>query len=239
MKQAVAGVRPAEVEEAAVMTIYPSVAATGVGRAMGRLFAIRAPDVYIFRLGNLFALMAIPLALALYFGRLVPSIYRMTPSAGCYRLTNRRVLALRSEILHEEARHKFGILLGLFAAVGGIIFARLVVWIFFPDLSGLAQGIIYLLVGIVGAVKWWAIGCWRFNAFTEAKSVRLDAFDSIEVDVRPGQDWHHAGDLVFRNGTTETFRLEGVLRPEAFRQACLKAHYAFNGVRAATGTTSA
>ena len=64
--------------------------------------------------------------------------------------------------------------------------------------------------------------------------MRLDAFDSIEVDVRPGQSWHHSGDLVFRIGATETFRLKGVSRPEAFRQVCLKAHFAYRGVKAAT-----
>jgi hypothetical protein len=234
MKQAVAGVRPAEVEEAPVMTIYPSVAATGIGRLLGKLFAIRAPNLYIFRLGNLFALMAIPLALALYFGRLVPSLYRMTPCAGCYRLTNRRVLALRNEILHEQARYKFGALLGFVAAIVGVIVCYVIVSIFFPELSLFWQIAIFIGIAVVGALKWYAIGCWRFVFFTEAKSVRLDAFDSIEVDVRPGQDWHHAGDLVFRSGATETFRLEGVSRPEAFRQACLNAHHIYNGVRAAT-----
>lgn len=234
MKQAVAGVRPAEVEEAHVMTIYPSVAATSLGRTLGKLFAIRAPDLYVFRLGNLFALLSIPIALALYFGRLAPSLYRLTPSGGCYRLTNRRVLALRNEIHHDAGRQKIGVALGLLAAVVGIIVCRFIVAIFFPGLSIWVQLPIYLAVGVLGAVKWYAIGCWRFEFFREAKSVRLDAFDTIEVEVRPGQDWHHAGDLVFRSGATETFRLEGVSRPEAFRQACIKAQRAYNGVRAAT-----
>jgi hypothetical protein len=234
MKQAVAGVRPAESEEAAVMTIYPSVAATGLGRLLGRLFAIRAPDVYIFRLGNLFALMSIPLALGLYFGRLMPSFYRMTPSAGCYRLTNRRVVALHNEILHEWSRYKIGILLGFLMALIGVFVAFLALGWFFPEMATWIRVVICVVVVVVGAVKGWVIGCWRFEPFTEAKSVRLDAFDSIEVDVRPGQGWHHAGDLVFRNGATETFRLEGVLRPETFRQACLKARSAYSGVRAAT-----
>jgi hypothetical protein len=64
----------------------------------------------------------------------------------------------------------------------------------------------------------------------EIKSVSLDRFDSIEVVVEPGQDWYKAGDLVFRMGPTETFRIEGVPRPETFRQTCLKAHQVFVGV---------
>ncbi|MBS0211347.1 MAG: PH domain-containing protein [Planctomycetes bacterium] len=60
--------------------------------------------------------------------------------------------------------------------------------------------------------------------------VELSNFDAIEVVVRPGQEWYPAGDLIFRKGPTETLRLEGVLRPETFRQTCLKAQRAFAGV---------
>lgn len=62
--------------------------------------------------------------------------------------------------------------------------------------------------------------------------VDFDRFDSIEVQVRPGQDWYHSGDLVFRRGTTETFRLAGVRRPEVFRQACLKVQQSYLSVAA-------
>ena len=51
-------------------------------------------------------------------------------------------------------------------------------------------------------------------------------FDAIDVQVMKGEGWYHAGDLVFRRGTVETFRLCGVSRPEAFRQTCMKAHLA-------------
>ena len=61
----------------------------------------------------------------------------------------------------------------------------------------------------------------------------LDRFDSIEIQVRPGQVWYHAGDLVFRQGDVETFRLEAICRPEGFRQACLKARMAYLGVKKA------
>jgi hypothetical protein len=66
---------------------------------------------------------------------------------------------------------------------------------------------------------------------SELKSVALDRFDSIEIDVQPGQAWFKAGDLVFRLGPTETFRLAGVPRPETFRQTCLKANMSFVAVK--------
>lgn len=65
----------------------------------------------------------------------------------------------------------------------------------------------------------------------EKRWVDLDRFDTIEIDRRPGQHWFDAGDLIFRLGNVETFRLEGVSRPESFRQTCLKAHLAYTGVK--------
>jgi hypothetical protein len=67
----------------------------------------------------------------------------------------------------------------------------------------------------------------------EMQSVALDRFDTIELQVQDGQAWYHAGDLIFRQGDVETFRLSGVSRPETFRQACLKARTAFVGVKRA------
>src|SRR5208282_3047960 len=46
--------------------------------------------------------------------------------------------------------------------------------------------------------------------------VEFDRFESVEVDVKPGQEWYPAGDLIFRKGQIETFRLLGVSRPETF-----------------------
>jgi len=86
MKRAIAGVVPAETNEVAVMTIWPSVAVFGAGRFLGRLYAVGWPDIHILRLGNLFALLSIPLALPLYFCRILPGIGRR------YTLTNRRVV---------------------------------------------------------------------------------------------------------------------------------------------------
>ena len=54
-------------------------------------------------------------------------------------------------------------------------------------------------------------------------SIGLDEFDSLEVAVLPGEEWLHAGDLVFKREGMEVFRLRGVSRPEVFRHVCLKA----------------
>jgi len=159
--QPIAGVVPAEVKEVTVMTVWPSVAKFSMGRALGSLYAIRWPDVYIFRLGNFLALLFIPVSLVLFFMRIAPGI------GTRYRLTNRRIIVER---------------------------------------------------GLTGV---------------EDKAVDLDRFDSISIDVLPGQAWYHAGDLVFRLGNVETFRLEGVSRPAAFRETCLKSHMAHAGVRRA------
>jgi hypothetical protein len=65
--------------------------------------------------------------------------------------------------------------------------------------------------------------------------VELDRFDAIEVEVLPGQEWYPAGNLIFRRGPIETFRLDGVSRPETFRQTCLKARMGYVGTRQAMG----
>jgi len=94
---------------------------------------------------------------------------------------------------------------------------------------------------LVGIKNPW---CWQYrltnrrlvveNPFGgELKSVALDRFDAIGVVVEPGQAWFKAGDLVFRHGQVETFRIWGVPRPETFRHTCLKAHQSFVGVQRA------
>lgn len=157
----IAGVMPAETKEATVMTVWPSNAKFGLGRMLGQAYAITWPDIYIFRLGNLVALLSIPLALLLFFMRIGPFV------GTRYRLTNRRIVVER----------------------------------------GLSS--------------------------KEDKAVDLDRFETIDIAVQPGQAWYDAGDLVFKLGNVETFRLEGVSRPAAFRETCLKAHMAFKGVRQA------
>jgi len=160
MKQAIAGVSPAQVGEATVMIVWPSIAATALGRLFGRLYAIRVGFGFL-NVGNLIALASIPIMLPLYFVRKLPFWVER------YRLTNRRVIIER---------------------------------------------------GVQGRPE---------------QYVDLDRFDEIDVVVLPGQAWYPAGDVVFRRGNVETFRLRGVLRPETFRQACLKTRQAYVGVRKA------
>jgi len=161
MKQAIAGVAPPESAEVTVMTVWPSIAAFSSGRFLGRLYSIRWPDVYIFRLGSLLALLSIPYALLLYFCRILPRM------GSRYMLTNRRVV--------------------IQTAITAI----------------------------------------------DVAAVELDGFDSIEIDVLPGQAWFDAGDLSFRRDGHEVFRLAGVSWPEPFRQSCLKSHRAYTGVKQA------
>jgi len=63
--------------------------------------------------------------------------------------------------------------------------------------------------------------------------VELDRFDAIDIEVLPGQEWYPAGNLIFRRGQIETFRVDGILRPETFRQTCLKARMGYVGAKAA------
>jgi hypothetical protein len=163
MKQAIAGVTPAEMQEATVMMVWPSVSAYSSGRFLGRLYDLRWPDVYFFRLGHILALFSIPHALILYFLRVLPRI------GVRYRLTNRRIVVQR---------------------------------------------------GLAGV---------------DDRALELDQFDAIQVDVRLGQRWFDAGDLVFLRQGAEVFRLEGVSRPEAFRQTCWKSHTAYVGVQRLSG----
>src|SRR5262245_49771712 len=93
-------------------------------------------------------------------------------------------------------------------------------------------------------IGWRNPWCWQYrltnrrlvmeNPFGgEIKSVALDRFDAIDVSVEPGQAWFRAGDLVFRLGQVETFRIWAVPRPEPFRQTLLKAHMSYVGVQKA------
>jgi hypothetical protein len=161
MDQAISGVSPASVQETVIMTVWPSNAMFWLGRVLGGFYAQRFPDIYFLRIGNLWALLSIPIALVLFFMRVAPWIGQR------YTLTNRRVVVYKGLLIEEE------------------------------------------------------------------RSVALDRFDKVEIDVLPGQAWYYAGDLVFRLGNTETFRLSGVSRPEAFRSQVIKAHMAYVGVKKA------
>jgi hypothetical protein len=160
MTQPIPGVAPPELNEVTTMTVRPSVSVYWLGRCLGQLYAIKA-GTYIFTLGNFIALASIPIALKLYFLRLLPWL------GIRYRLTNRRVIVQRGLSARDN--------------------------------------------------RW----------------VDLDRFDRIDVVVQPGQAWYHAGDLVFRLGEVETFRLGAVSRPETFRHTCLAAQRAHVGVKKA------
>ncbi len=160
MKQAIAGIAPSQLQEVTVTIEWPTIAATGLGRFLGRLYGIRA-GVGMFTMGRLFMGLTWPLGLFLFFWMLAPWNLRR------YRLTNRRVIL--------EVGPKF-----------------------------------------------------RAEQFVD-----LDRFDRIDIEVRPGQLWYPAGDMVFKLGQVETLRLEGVGYPDVFRATCMKAHQSFVGVRKA------
>lgn len=84
----VSGVVPPSVSEATVMTVWPSVASTGLGQALGRLYRIRE-GVGPLSIGRLALLATVPLGLALYLSMRLPWAIRR------YRLTNRRVMIER------------------------------------------------------------------------------------------------------------------------------------------------
>ncbi len=68
-------------------------------------------------------------------------------------------------------------------------------------------------------------------AAVDERSIGLDEFDAIDPQVLPGQQWLHAGELVFKREGTEVFRLSGVSRPEVFRRVCLEVRQSLISVR--------
>ena len=61
--------------------------------------------------------------------------------------------------------------------------------------------------------------------------IGLDEFDTVDVEVLPGQQWLHAGELVFKHAGNEVLRLSGVPRPEVFQHVCQTARTALISVR--------
>ena len=175
MKQAIAGISPAGLNEAAVMTVWPTIGRTPLGRWIGRRCRSRVGIGPILTVGNFFALLLIPPAIVLFFANIVPPFPLPRIFGRRYRLTNRRVI-----LLHDRLTWK-------------------------------------ILPRVMRAI--------------EAASVPLDEFDSIDIELLDGHDWYHAGNMIFRLGGEEKLRLDGVSRPESFRQTCLKTRQAFVGVR--------
>jgi hypothetical protein len=176
MKQAISGVAPSQLDEVTAMTVWPTITALHtppfgrLGCKLGRWCSIRWGVGSVLTVGNLLALLSIPLALVLFASSLTPWMCRR------YRLTNRRVIVEKLVLRWR----------------GG--------W-------------------IPLAAPW-----------IEEAACALDKFDSIDIEVQPGQEWYPAGDMIFRSGDLETLRLLGVSRPEAFCQTCLKARTSHTSV---------
>ena len=102
-----------------------------------------------------------------------------------------------------------------------------------PSFMGLPHGVSYKLTNRRVIEQRNELGWGTFKFGAETRSVQLDRFDEIKVQVQPGQAWFHAGDLVFLQGDVETFRLSGVSRPESFQVACMKARNSYVGVKEA------
>jgi hypothetical protein len=172
MKQAIAGVVASRSEEVTTMVVWPTIAATALGRLFGRLYAIQT-GFWIFTVGRLFMGLTLPFGLLLFFWLLAPGIARR------YRLTNRRVIIEKGPTL-----------------------------------------------GDVASILWRKGPAWKVEQYVD-----LDRFDKIEIEVRPGQAWYPAGNLIFKLGPIETLQLSGVGYPDVFRVTCLKSHQAYQGVR--------
>jgi len=243
MKQAIAGVSPANAREVTVMQVFPSIARFFSGKMLGQLYSIDV-GISVLTVGNLIAAASIPHALALYFYRLLPSVFGFPWHGSSYRLTNRRVMEICNEVNFgigpRWVRLVAGAKLLVLAVIAFCLVQQFLIGWTWPATA--VQWVATVLCGLVfvaGLVPLLAeamgeplpMPCLRFNA--EVKSIELDRFDAIEIDCKPGQAWFAAGDLVFKRGDVETFRLEGVSRPESFRETCLKSHLSFVGVKRA------
>lgn len=85
---AIAGVVSPTVAEVTVMTVWPSVASTGVSRTLGRIYRIEDGFGPV-AVGRLALLATIAFGLGLYL------LMRLLSAIGRYRLTNRRVVIKR------------------------------------------------------------------------------------------------------------------------------------------------
>jgi hypothetical protein len=65
----------------------------------------------------------------------------------------------------------------------------------------------------------------------DEKWIGLEEFDAVDVEVLPGQEWLHAGEIIFKRSGNEVMRLTGVSRPEVFRQVCATSRNALVSVR--------
>jgi len=97
MSQPIAGVSPPESQETTIMTVWPTLGASPIGRGLGRLYRIDV-GFGMFTIGKLIALLSIPLALALFFAALIPPLPFTWGYHRRYTLTNRRVSILADQM---------------------------------------------------------------------------------------------------------------------------------------------
>ncbi len=88
MKQAIAGLSLSSQHESTAIVVWPSVSASETGQMLGRLYE-KKDGVGVFTLGNLFAVLSIPLAVPLYLWNFLPVV------GTRYRITNRQVIVER------------------------------------------------------------------------------------------------------------------------------------------------
>lgn len=98
MKQAIAGVSPSTIDEVTTMVVWPTITGLNtppfgrLGITLGRLYSIKIGFGPIFNVGNLIALLSIPIALQMFVFSLLPGLCRR------YRLTNRRVVIEKKKL---------------------------------------------------------------------------------------------------------------------------------------------
>ncbi|HIQ19863.1 MAG TPA: PH domain-containing protein [Planctomycetes bacterium] len=85
-----------QLQETTTMVIWPTVGANRLGRFVGRMCAVGGGSGRFLTWGKLFAILAIPLALAAFVWNLLPYVARR------YRLTNRRLVVHRAYSGQEE-----------------------------------------------------------------------------------------------------------------------------------------
>ncbi len=140
------------------------------------------------------------------------------------------IMSIWPSVAASSAGQFFGRLYSIDAGVWPLTVGNLIALVSIPVMLGL-----YLSMRLPWAITRYRLTNRRITidrgiSWKVEQYVDFDRFDSIETEVKPGQEWYPVGDLVFRLGAIETFRLAGVRRPEAFRQACLKVQQSYVSV---------
>ena len=96
MSQSNDGTPPNESRGTDAMTVWPTIGANEFGRLVGRLAGIRIGLGSFFTLGTVFAVLTIPISLAVFAWQLMPVVCRR------YTLTDRRILIRKGLSAIEE-----------------------------------------------------------------------------------------------------------------------------------------